>query len=101
MQEIAVPLMLLSFLAMPFALVAALSRELAMERQNVRYGWWLFAGGSCLFVLNWLWGAVVAGQYETREMWTAASFARAMILPRSVVVVFLCWAARGALGKRS
>jgi hypothetical protein len=46
------------------------------------------------------WGFWQSEKLAARQMWTAASFALAWIVPRSVVIVLVCWGVRGRLAAR-
>lgn len=87
-------------LVLPFLFVGALARELAQEREDVRFGWGLFLVGSLVLVLNGLWGYLGYQSAIAEHRWTAASFSLVAIVVRSVPIVLVCWAVRGRLGRR-
>ncbi|HVU87137.1 MAG TPA: hypothetical protein VHD36_07440 [Pirellulales bacterium] len=91
----------MGMMAFPFFFVAALSRELAKEKGDARYGWWLFAITSLVLGLNVLYGFVSSAALLEEKRWTAASFALAAIIVRSIPIVLVCWAVRGRLARRT
>jgi hypothetical protein len=91
----------IGLLAFPFFFVAALSRELAKEKKDSRYGWCLFIVTSVVLGLNILYGLISSASLSAEQKWTAASFALAAIIARSIPIVLVCWGVRGRLGRQT
>jgi hypothetical protein len=91
MSDALAKVMLLFLLGMPFVFVAALAREVAVERNDARLGWRTFAVMTGVLGLNLLWAWWVGETYASQKMFTAASLSFAWVIPRSIFIVLVCW----------